>query len=119
MAASLVNANVLLIDLELSKTIQIVGAIITLTILASAGIGFTLRGQWVIPAVLGWASLAIAVQLSDPTNVAMVERFPSAAVAGIEFAAGGLAAFLLPESIFSNVTTTLTLKTTQITTTTT
>jgi hypothetical protein len=49
---------------------------------------------WVIPAVLGWASLAIAVQLSDPTNVAMVERLLSAAVAGIEFAAGGLAAFL-------------------------
>jgi hypothetical protein len=94
MAASLVNANILLIDLELSKTIQIVAAIITLTILASAGIGFTLRGQWVIPAVLGWASLAIAVRLSDPTNVAMVERFPSIAVAGIEFAAGGLAAFL-------------------------
>jgi hypothetical protein len=94
MAASLVNANILLIDLGCSKPVQIVAAMITLTILASVGIGFTLSGQWVIPTVLGWASLAIAIQLSDPTNVAMVERFPSSAVAGIEFAAGGLAAFL-------------------------
>lgn len=68
-----------------------------MTILASAGIGFTLRGQWVISAVLGWASLAIAVQSSDPTNVAMVERFPSALLQLRALSlplAGGLAAFL-------------------------
>lgn len=94
MAATLINVNILLVDLGLSKIVEIVAGIITLTVLASAGIAFTLRGQYAVPAVLGWASLAIAVQLSDPTNVAIVERFPSVAQAGIEFAAGGLAAFL-------------------------
>eukprot|EP00980_Cylindrotheca_fusiformis_P007692 scaffold1624_cov105-Cylindrotheca_fusiformis.AAC.3 len=94
MAATLVNANMVLVDFEISKTIQVVAAVFTLVALAGVGFYCTLHGQYAIPSVLGWASLAVAVKLSDPMNVSMVERFPSHTVAAIEFSAGGLAAFL-------------------------
>ncbi|CAJ1951280.1 unnamed protein product [Cylindrotheca closterium] len=95
MAASLVNFSILLVDMGwFSKNFQVVVAVLSILLLAGAGFFFTMQEQYAVPCVIGWATLAIAIKLSDPYNISMVERFPSAAISGLEFAAGGLAAFL-------------------------
>eukprot|EP00526_Cylindrotheca_closterium_P018828 CAMPEP_0113625328 /NCGR_PEP_ID=MMETSP0017_2-20120614/13082_1 /TAXON_ID=2856 /ORGANISM="Cylindrotheca closterium" /LENGTH=369 /DNA_ID=CAMNT_0000535437 /DNA_START=14 /DNA_END=1123 /DNA_ORIENTATION=- /assembly_acc=CAM_ASM_000147 len=95
MAASLINFSMLLVDMGwFSKNFQILVAAFSILLLAGAGFFFAMREQYAVPCVIGWATLAIAIKLSDPFNITMVERFPSGAVSGLEFAAGGLAAFL-------------------------
>ncbi|KAL3935035.1 MAG: hypothetical protein SGBAC_009371 [Bacillariaceae sp.] len=95
MAASLVNFSVMLSEMGwFSKNFEVLVAILSILLLAGAGFFFAMREQYAVPCVIGWATLAIAIKLSDPFNITMVERFPSSAVSGLEFAAGGLAAFL-------------------------
>ena len=95
MAASLINFSVLIVERGwFSKNFQIIVAALSVILLAGAGFFFAMKGQYAVPCVIGWATLSIAIKLSDPFNVSMVERFPSGAVSGLEFASGGLAAFL-------------------------
>ena len=93
--ASLVNANVVLVALELDKLYQIIGAAAALLILGLVAWIFISRQQWVVPCVIVWGCLAIAVELVNPQNVAVVERFESGIIFATEFAAGGLAAVIL------------------------
>lgn len=93
--ASLVNANVVLVALEFEKNYQIIGAAATLLILALVACIFISRQQWVVPIVIVWGCLAIAVELSNPQNVAAVEHFESEIIFTTEFAAGGLASLIL------------------------
>lgn len=94
LAASLINANLLLVDLEVDKSMLVLAAAVTVTALAVLGIVFAMMNQWVIPLVLAWASMGIAVELSNANNVWAVEKFSSSAIASLEFASGGLAAVL-------------------------
>lgn len=93
--ATLVNANVVLVAMEISSDNQIIGAGATLSLLAIFGFSFISRKQWVVPLVIVWGCLGIAFELMNPQNIAVVENFEGKVIMATEFAAGGLAAVLL------------------------
>lgn len=66
MAATLVNSNVLLVSLNLDPSILTYVGWASLVVALVIGLFFTLRRKWVVPSVLAWASIAIAVELSTP-----------------------------------------------------
>jgi benzodiazapine receptor len=72
MAASLVNANVVLVAWNISATTQVTAAWFSLTLLAVASVYFTFGSSQyyvvVVPVVLAWASYAISVELSSPKD---------------------------------------------------
>lgn len=74
LAASALNVNVLLVALDLNVSIQLTAGIVSLAILHAVALSFTFyvrdSPNFVIPAVLSWATGAIASELSDPQSLA-------------------------------------------------
>jgi benzodiazapine receptor len=66
MAATLVNVNVLLVSFNLDSSILTYVGWASLVVVLVVGLFFTMKRKWVVPSVLAWASIAIAVELSNP-----------------------------------------------------
>lgn len=72
LAASAVNVNVLLVELELSVPLQLSAAIVSIAVLHAAALSFTFYGEkpnYVFPAVLAFATGGIASELSNPQSL--------------------------------------------------
>mmetsp|Transcript_21047 Transcript_21047/g.34817 ORF Transcript_21047/g.34817 Transcript_21047/m.34817 type:complete len:334 (+) Transcript_21047:115-1116(+) len=71
-AASFVNLSVFLVDLGVSPSAQYfvaLGTLVSLLVVACFSVSFPNRPEYVIPAVLAWASFGIYMELDDPKEL--------------------------------------------------
>jgi benzodiazapine receptor len=94
MAATLVNANVLLVACNLAPSIQVGAAWLSLGVLASTSFYYTYKQKWVVPAVLAWASNAINSELSNPRG-SIANTFSMESIDALQVATGVLAAVIM------------------------
>jgi benzodiazapine receptor len=94
MAATLVNANVLLVAWNLAPSIQVGAAWLSLGVLASTSFYYTYKQKWVVPAVLAWASYAINSELSN-IRESIANTFSMESIDAIQVATGLLAALII------------------------
>lgn len=94
-AASFVNINVVLVKLQASSSLQFYTAIASLVhLLMIAGFALFYAGEYVIPSVLAWATLAIYAELGTP-NALITSTFDAATIALIRNLSGGACIFVL------------------------
>lgn len=68
-AAACVNANVLLVSLELASSVQVIAAWATFGILAVVSAYYLLGAKnYVVPSVVAWATYAVRVELQSPRD---------------------------------------------------
>jgi benzodiazapine receptor len=101
MAATLVNANVVLVARNLEAGVQVWSAWISLGSLALSALYFTCQQRWVIPCVLAWASLAIAAELNNEPRDSIVETFEAETIEHVKLAAGGVGISVLVAALGS------------------
>jgi benzodiazapine receptor len=94
MAASLVNANVVLVAWNTSANTQVTAGWVSLVLLAVATVYFTFGSQYVVPVVLAWASYAISVELSSPRD-SIVATFSEGSIQSVMTASQVLAFLVL------------------------
>jgi hypothetical protein len=68
MAATLVNSNVVLVASNVSPAGQVTAGSISLFIVLVVGLFYTMKELWVMPAVLSWATFAMASELMHPRD---------------------------------------------------
>jgi len=104
-AASLLNANVLLVSVQGSVSAQLAMGIITLAILHAVSV-YTLFGinkpEFVFSLVFVWATGAIASELSNPDQ-SIVFRFDDNTIQGIEYAAIAVCAIIMTQIVLSSL----------------
>jgi benzodiazapine receptor len=94
MAATLVNVNVLLVSLNVPPSSQTYAGWASLVVAVVVGLYFTLKQKWVVPTVLAWAAIAIAVELSNPKET-IVATFSETTIMQTKIAAAFAGASLL------------------------
>lgn len=67
-AASVVNANVVLVSLQIASDTQVIAAWVSLAFLAVMSAYYLLKGVYVVPLVLAWASTGVYVELQTPQD---------------------------------------------------
>jgi len=93
-AATLVNFNVVLVACNLSPTIQITSAWLSLSALTATALYYSFNEKWVVPSVLAWASYAIKVELATPKD-SIENTFAEESIESLKFAAGAAAGGIL------------------------
>lgn len=105
-AATLINTNVLIVDLQVSAPAQLASGIISLAILHAVSV-HTLFGinkpDYVFPLVYVWANGAIASELSNPDQ-SIVSRFHVDIIDGVRYAAATVSIIIMIQIVVSIAT---------------
>jgi len=103
LAASIVNLNVVLVDANLSSTLQYHGgAIGGLLVVLGAALVLVYQQFRTAPVVLIWALVGIAVELGNPQE-SLVALFSTAQIDSIRYGSLGVAALIAVALLFSAV----------------
>lgn len=102
MAATVVNTNVLLVALTVSPSIQTYVAWASLVVVFLVGYFYTLKQKWVVPSVLAWAAIAIAVELSSPKE-SIIATFSESTIGQTRIASGFVGVSVLLFAFFKIV----------------
>jgi hypothetical protein len=98
MAATLVNMNVVFVAQGASANTQQFVGWVCLFALVLVSLYYTMKQKWVVPCVLAWASIAIAVELSSPKG-SIIGTFSENTIATTKAASGFAAAFVLVSAL--------------------
>lgn len=98
-AASFVNANVLLVSMELGASLQEIAAWTSLGLLAMVAAYYLLIAKnYVVPSVVAWASYAVRVELEAPIDL-ISSTFDADTIGRLSRSAMALAIFALVSTV--------------------
>ncbi len=101
-AASIVNANVVLVAREVGAPSQVISAWISLGVLPVFTAYYLCRDIFVIPLVLAWASYAIRVELTQPRDT-IVAAFDATTITMVQQTSFGLAIAIAVSTVITGI----------------